>query len=83
MILILIYFKIIKYIYFNYFFTSDQYIFFLNIFKILLTGLSTELDRQYILESWKIITANTTIIDAVTHKTIFSVYSKELKKYYC
>ena len=80
MILILIYFKILKYIYFNFFFLL---LINKNIFKILLTGLSTELDRQYILESWKIITANTTIIDAVTHKTIFSVYSKELKKYYC
>jgi hypothetical protein len=79
LILILIYFKILKYIYFNFFLLLINK----NIFKILLTGLSTELDRQYILESWKIITANTTIIDAVTHKTIFSVYSKELKKYYC
>ena len=80
MILILIYFKILKYIYFNFFFLL---LINKNIFKILLTGLSTELDRQYILESWKIITANTTIIDTVTHKTILSVYSKELKKYYC
>jgi hypothetical protein len=80
LILILIYFKILKYIYFNFFFLL---LINKNIFKILLTGLSTELDRQYILESWKIITANTTIIDTVTHKTILSVYSKELKKYYC
>ena len=80
MILILIYFKILKYIFFNFFFLL---LINKNIFKILLTGLSTELDRQYILESWKIITANTTIIDTVTHKTILSVYSKELKKYYC